>query len=1312
MADPQQASRSNGSETPQDPPGGMPASFGEDYELVEEIARGAMGVVYRARQRSLGREVALKTILAGNGATDRTVQRFLSEAQSAARLDHPGIVPVHDVGHVGGQHYYTMAFIEGDSLAQRLEEGPLGFQEAARIALETAEALQSAHDAGVLHRDIKPGNVLLDGAGRAVVTDFGLSRPIEENSGLSQSGDAIGTPSYMAPEQAVGQLDGLGPTTDVYGVGALLYAMIAGRAPFVGPNVVATLQAVKERDPLALSILRPEVPRDLETICQRCLHKVPERRYATAAALAEDLRRWSVGEPIEARPVGTFERTWMWVRRHPMVSTLASASAILLIAGTLGITWQWRKAVRLLGERDRADAARIEAVRSGIESASASAVLSKLDDVLPLEDDHARQLEARASERSLGPVARARVHLGLVLDGRMPNSVLIEDLVALADRADEVRLLIEGMERSLAARPSAAEELVARLADELANPRTSDSRTQLAVRALALLRIAPEDTRWTLVQGDLEEHLLQVESQHLGDTLAILRRPPEPLVEAMLSVAAGSPGVRARRASEALCAWASERSDILLRLVLSVDGEAFPPVAGLLMRARTEPGSVPAVAGLVDPLIELLGSPVPRPAAPGIHALDPLAQGTRDELRTALGRASSRVTDRWALALGVDIDDVEPLTSRLRTHGFRPVRIRPYRGLDGAEWASAAWVRDAGTFEAVVGIDPWELQDLHQELESLGQIPTDIAVHPLVEGEEPLFTCIWAPRPEGVIEGVLRIALNPAEELQVREEMQDKLFAPVAAHFQLDLGANRSAHGSVWWRGSQQVGAYLPESVPDADSPRLYPERLVQDIQGVLPAELGQGEDCHPRWFAIATDDPKLRSVSVHADDPEELWERLDERLSGHELPLGIAVIPRTNCPSPRIATLWSEARIVTQGRIDHERRRRRAALALLHLDRRDLFWGEVGTHGDTGLANQLMVACSSHGLDPRLLLDRLGPETDPRARQLLIRGLGFYGIGRLQPSVLERLGNHLGTWTAEDWTPGLAAEVEWFVGRHDPDGSAGIPTHPVGRVAENDHRMIRIDPVGEPWFGSEPGELGRTSGEPLHRVRELRPFEISIAEVSQRQMEPFYAVYPALRNPSLAGEDMPARCSWFVAIAYCRWLSEQAGLEESEIPYPPVERIFSGSDEVLIPEDFEGRLGYRLPSEYEWEYACRSGSEDRYHFGNDDALLANFVIFKGSAADGPAPRTSRPPNAFGLFGTHGNLSEWTHSSFGVMSVDPYGRSVDPPPPAANVFEGARVVRGGSFLSSSGQVRSAVRLRGIPNASSASVGFRIVRTLH
>ena len=310
-----------------------------DYELLEEIGRGAQGVVFRARQKSLNRTVALKVISLGQWASKAHLKRFRREAEAAASLDHPSIVPIYEVGERDGSCYFSMKFVEGGQLDEVVRRTPMSIRQAVELIAKVARTVHYAHEHLILHRDIKPGNILLDAKGEPHLTDFGLARLVESESSVTQTLDVLGTPSYMAPEQAVGNNAAVSSATDVYGLGAVLYQLLTGHPPFAGGTTYETIKLLEDTEPRPPRLLNPKVDRDLSTICLKCLEKDPKRRYSSALALAEDLNRWLKYEPIQARHSGVFARGKKWVRRNPTSAVLA-ASLMALAAAAGWIIWK------------------------------------------------------------------------------------------------------------------------------------------------------------------------------------------------------------------------------------------------------------------------------------------------------------------------------------------------------------------------------------------------------------------------------------------------------------------------------------------------------------------------------------------------------------------------------------------------------------------------------------------------------------------------------------------------------------------------------------------------------------------------------------------------------------------------------------------------------------------------------------------------------------------------------------------------------------------------------------------------------------
>lgn len=402
----------------------MQRDFG-DYELLEKIGQGGMGVVYRASQHSLDREVALKLLAAGPWASSDFIERFRREAQSAARLEHPNIVTVFEAGSQHDLHYFSMRLVRGESLASRLQRGgPLAPRDAARLLRVIADALDYAHRLGVLHLDLKPGNVLIDESGEPMVADFGLARRIDQ--ALAEEGDEVsGTPSYMAPEQAVARSQRIGRGTDIYGLGAILYETLSGRPPFLAATPHATLEQVVNGDLLPLRDHHRAIPADLEAICLKCLAKDPDQRYPTAAALSDDLRRYGEDRPVSVRQPGVIERWRRWIRREPRVAAAVGAFILALLIGLAVSAQQWRRAEssaetsrRVLWEGRRAAALRLQQDGKGYEA------LTQLIDNL-------REQEA-AGANDLAALEQRRIGLLTAQGATLIDRIVIDDANPLA----------------------------------------------------------------------------------------------------------------------------------------------------------------------------------------------------------------------------------------------------------------------------------------------------------------------------------------------------------------------------------------------------------------------------------------------------------------------------------------------------------------------------------------------------------------------------------------------------------------------------------------------------------------------------------------------------------------------------------------------------------------------------------------------------------------------------------------------------------------------------------------------------------------
>lgn len=539
-----------------------------DYEILEEIGRGGMGVVFKARQVNLGRTVALKVIRAGELAGRERIARFQAEARAAAKLDHPGIVAVYEVGQFGAEHFYSMALVAGGSLDETVKNaGPLAPREAAQLLKSVAEAVQFAHEKGIVHRDIKPQNILLDGSRGPRIADFGLAKQIAVDAGhalqsdvsaerLTQAGQIIGTPSYMSPEQATGNSGEIGAASDIYSLGATLYWLLTGRPPFQTASAIETIRQVVEAEPAAQRRLNLAIPRDLETICLKCLRKAPAARYSTAGALAADLGRWLEGKPIVARRATPAGRAWLWCKRRPAVASLSLALVTTFVAGTL-VAVEKQNALRAEGYVDSLISADIGQVPQIVEELERYRVWA---DALLAERD------ASAATDS---AEKLRTSLALLPVDGAKMAYLCNQLLRVSPA--------EFVVARDALLPYKARMLAARLVEPLWEA-AADAKREARDRfqaACALAAFAHDDERWRPIAPFVAGRLVTLETSELVAWRAALRPARTQLIAALGAIYRDAAAREQSRiyATETVADYAADSPETLFDLL--ADAEPF-----------------------------------------------------------------------------------------------------------------------------------------------------------------------------------------------------------------------------------------------------------------------------------------------------------------------------------------------------------------------------------------------------------------------------------------------------------------------------------------------------------------------------------------------------------------------------------------------------------------------------------------------------------------------------------------------------------------------------------------------------------------
>ncbi len=544
-------------------PGPVRIQYIGDYELLEEIARGGMGVVFKARQASLNRIVAVKMILSGQFAGPEDVKRFYVEAEAAAQLDHPGIVPVYEVGEHEGQHFFSMGFLDGGSLAKRVVAGPLPPREAAELVRDVAEAVQYAHDRGVIHRDLKPGNILLDKTGKPRVTDFGLAKITDGGSDLTGTGQILGTPAYMPPEQAAGRVNLVGKLSDVYSLGAILYCLLTGRPPFLAATPLETLLQVQRQEPISLRKLNPSIPRDIDTIVLKCLDKIPSRRYESAQAIADELQRCLEGRPIYARPVGRIERSWRWCRRNPAIAGLTAAVAVCLVLGT-GVALWIRASMQQQRQREFA-----VALVQRLTSSDTASVPLILKDIERFRNDVGPELR-NEFDRARDETGKLRLSLALLpVDASQVDYVFSR---LLESQPSEVQVTRD----ALAAYQG---KLLDRLWAVVEGP-ASGRESQRLRAAAALAQYDPNNAKWSHVQEAIVNDLVNVPAVYLSFWMDLLRPVRTSLIPHLSAIFEDGRRRETERslATDIIADYAADNPTTLANLLMNADERQFAAI--------------------------------------------------------------------------------------------------------------------------------------------------------------------------------------------------------------------------------------------------------------------------------------------------------------------------------------------------------------------------------------------------------------------------------------------------------------------------------------------------------------------------------------------------------------------------------------------------------------------------------------------------------------------------------------------------------------------------------------------------------------
>jgi serine/threonine protein kinase/formylglycine-generating enzyme required for sulfatase activity len=876
-----------------------------NYELIHELGRGGMGVVYKAMDLRLNRLVALKMIRAGTTASADEVDRFLKEARAEARLDHPNIVPLYEIGEAEGLPFFAMALVEGGSLEQRRIQGPLPPREAARLVLLVAEGVHHAHERGIVHRDLKPHNILLSadestlslsgssgrgkqsssglgdsdsktrtqprgGPGMPIpkVSDFGLARVVDQE-GMTATGDVMGTPSYMPPEQAAGRTHEIGPLTDVYALGAVLYALLTGRPPFLGSSPAETMRLVMDQDPVVPRQLNAGVPLDLQTICLKCLEKKPERRYASAALLAEDLDRFLNGEPILARPASILERAAKWVRRRPLVAALLAVVALLTLAGFVGISWEYRAAVRERNraqraeadaeealaqareERDAAVEARRRLVRAHVEQLGTAAPQTVPTILAALAEDRAAVLpHLRQTWDDTRANRLQRMRAGLALLPADPDVVKRPLAAWLLDTTDPHELLL-----TRDALVPFKNDLTAELWQRALDKQTPGPR---AFRALvALAAFDSNSDHWPQAAVTAVEHLLAANPLYFELWTEALRPVRgallKPLAEVFRSRRQGDKRLEAARI---LADYARDRADTLADLLLDADPEQYAVL-------------VPAVAAQRDRTVERLKEELDKQPRPLWRdtALRSTWSALEPSVQQQLEAARGLVAERFAFCQTLPLAECESVMTALRTSGYRPIRFRPYL-MGKVLRVAVVWTRDGREFKMLQHLQAGEVGPRDDRYRAQGFEPADAACYADEAGQER-YAVVWVKASPEERKRVLYAGVTDLEHPSVWQGLKAQDYLPRTWQRFLSTGGTFK-NTMIWEQPTAAGGGWeFRHASASQFAANVGPDKFQSDVSVGPNAPRLPGKTVHDQRRAEAA-----KQLAINADDLNALYRR------------------------------------------------------------------------------------------------------------------------------------------------------------------------------------------------------------------------------------------------------------------------------------------------------------------------------------------------------------------------------------------------------------------------------------------------------
>jgi formylglycine-generating enzyme required for sulfatase activity/tRNA A-37 threonylcarbamoyl transferase component Bud32 len=1321
------------------------------YQVLRPHARGGLGEVFVARDSELNREVALKEIQHRHADSPESRARFLLEAEVTGGLEHPGIVPVYGLGSYGdGRPFYAMRFIRGDSLKEAIArfhqaeargrpagESALELRQLLGRFLDVCNAIAYAHSRGVLHRDLKPGNVMVGQYGETLVVDWGLAKVVDradietaegplrpsltDDSAMTRTGAALGTPAYMSPEQAAGRLDQLGPASDVYSLGATLYCLLTGKAPFSEGDAPEVLRQVQRGEFPPPRQINRRVASALEAVCLKAMALRPGDRYPSPKALAEDLEHWLADEPVAAYREPLSVRLGRWLRHH---QTLTAAVGALLLTGVIALAIS----TLLVGQAQRETAAALrqeEQARKQEEQARKERAVAQVDALLSADPQAVSALLAgleptradvlprlrhlwAAPEESNSRVQRGRV--GLALLSVEPDAVRgwLATWMLQAPDPREMVLLRDALAPHAAGLRAG---LWAQAGDNKAPP---DQRFRALV---ALAAFDPQGEGWSKHADLATEQLLGANTLHLGTWLQALRPVGGSLLKSLAKDYREAKSPQRREfAATVVADYAARQPDLLADLLLDADPKQYAVLFPVLQKYR-------------DQAIERLRREVRGEGYWNDPPLDPGWAAPGEGLRREIEAAEGILAERWALTQSLPLGHWAAVAEGLRACGYRPVRLRPWEQ-QGKVQVAAVWARDGRPFQALTGLTAAAVRERDAALRKDGLLPAEVAGY--TTGKEVRFAAVWVKPVQKAAARIL-VGVSAAEHQAAHKSYKDERFFPLAVQSVPGSGEATRFCG-VWWNGggAPKDGVVIGE---DEDS---YKGRVLLAEQLLVDVSITPGND--KPYASVWNADPNREAAESHGLSVAAHLQRCRELAAQGYRPAALSV-SSGGAGKTVTASAWHRPFPKQPERERLARRLATAAVALLQLEAPADAWPLYRHRPDPEARSQLVWRGGLLRLDPLLLIKRLDEETDVSARRALILALGEYTGEQLPAAVRKPLTAKLLAWYRDDPSPGVHGAIDWLL-RHGKEGPLARPLDwgQAKALQKIDQELRRRDPDGKRrWYvngqgqtlvlipgpvefrmGSPPWEADRVAeNETPHRRRIGRSFALGSKAVTVEEFQRFLKDRPDVRHfyvkrfsPEQGGPIIAV--SWYGAALYCRWLSEKEGIAQAQMCYPPMAEIEKSRDGVTplrLPADYLSRTGYRLPTEAEWEYACRAGTVTSHSYGASVELLPRYAWILINAQDRAWPVGQKRPNDLGLFDLYGNVTNWCQEAAFSYPKQQGTKPITDKEDLRDITDLIyRLLRGGSFVNHALNVRSANRLPLRPSGGGNAVGFRVART--